>query len=225
MIAKVREKEEAIRLRKKGHSYRDILKEVPVSKSTISLWLSDFPLTNKEKKYLRKRIDANISRGRIKAASAHRDSRLRRMEELRDEAKLEFGEFVKDSLFHAGVSLYWAEGAKRNQSFEFSNSDPEMINVMIWWIEKFTNARRNDITARIYAHKSYAHENLKKFWSKRLEIPIENFQKTTIKPSNFSFRKRPGYMGCIKIRVPKGVSYLRKLIFWKEMLIEYYRIK
>ena len=42
-------KTKAIALRKKGYSYKEIMAEVPVAKSSISLWLKDTPLTKSEK--------------------------------------------------------------------------------------------------------------------------------------------------------------------------------
>jgi orotate phosphoribosyltransferase-like protein len=45
----VQEKEKAVELRRKGLSYKEILKQVPVAKSSLSLWLKDLPLTKDEK--------------------------------------------------------------------------------------------------------------------------------------------------------------------------------
>jgi transposase-like protein len=48
-MAKRDEREEAIRLRVEGrYSYSEILEQVRVSKSTLSLWLRDYPLTKEE---------------------------------------------------------------------------------------------------------------------------------------------------------------------------------
>jgi len=52
MNAKVQEKEMAVKLRRDGYSYNDILGVVSVAKSTLSNWLKDLPLTENEKKML-----------------------------------------------------------------------------------------------------------------------------------------------------------------------------
>ena len=78
MNPKVREKERAIQLRKRGYTYNEILKVLPVAKSSLSLWLKDFPLTECEKQSLKKRVDKNISLGRIRAAAANRQNRLKK---------------------------------------------------------------------------------------------------------------------------------------------------
>ncbi|MDD3728951.1 MAG: hypothetical protein PHH50_01355 [Candidatus Pacebacteria bacterium] len=52
MTQKIKEKEKAIKLRKKGLSYNDILKEIPVAKSTLSLWLRDVGLSKRQRQKL-----------------------------------------------------------------------------------------------------------------------------------------------------------------------------
>jgi transposase len=42
----------AIQLRREGYSYSEILKKVPVAKSTLSLWLRSVNLTNSQKQKL-----------------------------------------------------------------------------------------------------------------------------------------------------------------------------
>ena len=42
---KVRSKEKAIKLRRRGYSYREIMREIPVAKSTLSEWLRSVGLS------------------------------------------------------------------------------------------------------------------------------------------------------------------------------------
>ena len=52
-------KVKAIELRKQGFSYREILKQVPVAKSTLSLWLYSVHLSVPQKQTLtQKKLDA-----------------------------------------------------------------------------------------------------------------------------------------------------------------------
>ena len=224
MRSLVREKQRAVELRKKGYSYRDILKEVNVSKSSISLWLQKLPLTDIEKKYLKSRHDSNISLGRIRAATANRSNRLQRDKELFGEARDEFQKFSADPFFHVGIALYWAEGAKRDSTFAFVNSDEEMMMVMVMWIEKFLKISREVFSTRLYIHKPYAHERCEEFWSKKTGIPIRNFRKTVYKPTGIGVKKRPDYKGCLRL-MAGGMTALRRLSFWQHMLVEYYRKK
>jgi len=221
MRTKVQEKEKAIFLRRKGYSYNDILKEVSVAKSTLSNWLKDLPLTKDEKDILRHRKDSNISRGRIKAAAALRRRRIEREKILLQESRKEFNRFIADPFFQVGLALYWAEGSKRSSSFGFPNSDTDMIDLMLTWIEKFFGIERGNIKVRLYIHKPYMHENCELYWSKEISVPMENFQKTTYKPTGLLVKKRPNYKGCLRIELGK-IAYVKKMIFWQKMLVEYY---
>jgi hypothetical protein len=56
-------KEKAIQLRKKGLSYREIMAQVPVAKSTISLWLRSVGLSKRQWQRLTKKKLAGIQKG------------------------------------------------------------------------------------------------------------------------------------------------------------------
>jgi hypothetical protein len=148
MISLVREKEKAIELRKQGWTYNEILKELPVAKSSLSLWLKDFPLTEREREYLKSRRDSNISMGRIKAATSNRVNRLERQGILAKQAELEFEKRRWDPLFLVGVALYWAEGSRSNTQVQFTSSNPEVIEVFILWLEKFINLKRETLSLK-----------------------------------------------------------------------------
>ena len=158
MKALVHKKALAISLRKQGFSYKDILAQVPVAKSSLSLWLKDLPLTKSEKKSLKDRLDSNISRGRIKAASVLHQNRLDREKEKLPEIISHFKKHSSEPLFQLGIGLYWAEGAKNSGTFMFTNSDVKMVEMMLLWIEKYTPYTRHFLRYRLYIHKPYEHE-------------------------------------------------------------------
>ncbi|MCA9355587.1 hypothetical protein KC865_03520 [Candidatus Kaiserbacteria bacterium] len=218
----VQEKEKAIALRKKGLSYNEILKQVPVAKSSLSLWLKDLPLTVAEKRYLRKRCDTNISQGRIKAATAHHDNKLKRDGEIIKAAQTEFSSLATDPLFHVGIALYWAEGAKRSNAFQFVNSDPDMIFIMLEWIQRFTAYKREELGYRLYVHKPYAHLGYERVWAKKLQVSLSQFKKTVIKPTSRGHKKRPNYEGCLRIEVPRSTALFLQITGWTKALVEYH---
>lgn len=222
MIPKVRDLEKAIELRKKGYSYRDILKEVPLSKSTLSKYLKNLSLTQQEKQYLKTRGNENISKGRERAANANRMRRIVRDGFLFQEARKEYLAMEKDPFFHVGISLYWAEGSKKSPVFAFTNSDPDMIRVMVLWIERFMGVPRNQIKARLFTKKPFLHENNEKHWADASGVPIENFRKTIYKPGSVEDKQNRQQKGCMRIELGK-VVYVRKMLFWQKMMVEYYR--
>ena len=60
----VRERIKAIKLRKEGRSYSQIKKELRVSKSSLSLWLRQYPLSEKRLRELRDFNEQRIERFR-----------------------------------------------------------------------------------------------------------------------------------------------------------------
>ena len=217
MRSMVQERARAIALRKQGYSYSDILKEVPVSKSSISIWLQDLKLTDQEKKSLKNRRESNISLGRIRAGAVLRQNRLERERLLFLTAKEEFKTWADDPFFHVGIALYWAEGAKRNSAFMFVNSDSEMMALMVLWIESFLKIDRKTLKYRLFIHKPYAHENCEAWWAGELKVPLSSFQKTIYKPTGLLVKKRPNYKGCLRIEM--SLKYLRIMQFWQNLLI------
>jgi len=74
MIRKEKLKREAVALRKRGLSYSEILKKVPVAKSAISLWLREVGLAKRQKQAITKKgIEA-----RLRGEASRRRMRLER---------------------------------------------------------------------------------------------------------------------------------------------------
>lgn len=218
----VQERERAILLRKKGLSYKEILKQVPVAKSSLSLWLKDLPLTKDEKTVLKNRKDSNISRGRIKAASELRNRRLEREQVWLNEARKLFESHKSDPLFHTGIALYWAEGAKGDTTWSLINTDIDLIRTMLLWLERYLEVPPIDIEFRLFIHKPYAHEDLEVWWEKRLGVTPERFLKTVYKETKHLVKQKVGHHGCIRIEVRRSKHLLCKMKFLKEMAVEYY---
>lgn len=222
MEAKVLEKNMVIALRKKGLTYSQILKQVPVSKSSVSLWLMDYPLTETEKKMLKDKKTADMTRWKIRAAASLHGAKVMRDKELYEKSKIEFEKNINEPFFQVGISLYWAEGSKRSSSFGFVNSDEDMIKLMIAWVKEYLHVEE-EIRMRVYTHKAFSGEHHDVIWSKVTGLSIERFGKIVYKSVyGLTSKKRPNYKGCVRIELGK-VAHLRKMLFWQNMLVEYYK--
>lgn len=219
----VQEKEKAVELRRKGLSYKEILKQLPVAKSSLSLWLKDLPLTKDEKMVLKDRKNSNISRGRIKAASELRNRRLERERKWFAEARELFEKHQGDTLFHTGISLYWAEGAKTDTIWSLINTDVDLIRTVVIWLERFPSVCSEDIHFRLFIHKPYAHEDLETWWQKQLGVDQERFLKTIYKDTKHLVKRKVGHHGCIRVEVRRSKHLLCKMKFLKEMAVESYK--
>src|SRR3989339_334775 len=121
MIRKIREKENAITLRKQGKTYSDILRAIPVAKSTLAIWLKEAKLSKSEnQKFTEAKRLASLRGGQAK-----KKQRKEKQEKIFLEAKKEIKVLSKYEFFLIGACLYWAEGAKEKEdrpgsAFEFS---------------------------------------------------------------------------------------------------------
>lgn len=147
MIEKKKEKEKAIKLRHKGFSYSEILKTVPIAKSTLSVWLREIGVAKRYKQ----RLTEKRRQAQFKAQQACREKRIKITEEIKFLARNEIGKISKRELWLIGTALYWGEGTKqgiRNVSARvtFSNSDPKMIRIFLRWLMVCCNIQKKDIS-------------------------------------------------------------------------------
>lgn len=200
----------AIKLRKKGLSYGEIKKSVKVAKSTLSLWLKDVPLTNKQKKKLYTNSILVLSKG----PQSQRERRKREINKILEISGKEIQIPLTLETFRLfGAALYWAEGSKTN-GLKITNSDPCLILFMVRWIEKIFNIPPKGLKAWLNIYPQQNDFEIKKFWSELTGIPVEKFGKSFIKPLNKNYKKNNLYYGTISIRVPKGTDIRYKIFGW-----------
>lgn len=219
-MSKIKEKEKAMRLRKKGFSYNEILKEIPVAKSTLSLWLRNVGLSKRQRQRLTQKRLAAI----LKGGQAKRNYRLAITKEIKDKARKEIGKLSKRELWLIGTALYWAEGHKeRNKSslVRLGNSDPEMIRIFLEWLYKICKIKKEDLIFRIYLHETSKTrlKGVKKYWSRITKFPEEYFQKITWKKNKINTnRKNTGkdYYGLLDIGVRRSINLNREIQGWIE---------
>ncbi len=223
MIAKLQEKEKAIKLRKQGLSYGEILKEVPVTKASLSLWLKDISLTKEQKQRLVKKRLAFA----LKGSQKRKQTRIEDTKEIKDIAVKEIGELTEREMWLISVALYWAEGSKEKETdgriksgrVRLSNSDPFLIKFFLKWLLDFYGISKSEIHFRIYLHESSRHRlpEVQRYWSKMLELPIDYFQKVSWKKAKINTKRKnvgENYFGLIDLDVRKSTNLNRKIAGW-----------
>lgn len=201
-------KERAVKLRRRGLSYNEILQKIPVAKSTVSLWCRYVKLTPGQIKNLESgRITKNALRG-IKAIQNM--FWRRRCDAFLDGTNAFKNKNLvnKNSRFIAGLMLYWAEGNKKSKA-AIANSDPRIIKFMVSWLREFWDVTPAQIKVHLHLHSGQDENRMKSYWSSLTSIPLENFGKSFIKPEGSGYRKNILYNGTVKIAARKtGSTYL-----------------
>ena len=221
-MAKEDFKNKAIQLRKEGKSYSEILKIIPVAKSTLSLWLRSVSLSKKQKQTLTlKKLQAAWRGGEVKKIN-----RLKRSKEIIDQARMDIGKMTDRDLWLAGIILYWAEGSKQKETnvsvgIKFSNSDPKMLFFFIMWLKKFLKVSDNEIVFEMFIHENYKERknDFIGYWSKTLNYPVSKFDRVYYKKHNIKTKRKnlgENYHGQLAIIVKKSTLLNRKISGWIE---------
>jgi hypothetical protein len=219
-------KERAVELRKNGLTYREIMEQIPIAKSTLSDWLRSVGLSKEQKQILTaKRLAA-----RQLGAQAKHAQRIAQTEEIMEVAKEDVGVISQRELWLIGVMLYWAEGSKEKEyrpgsRASFTNSDPDMIRIFLRWLIEVCNKDLSDITFDIYIHELHRHrtEEIINFWAKTIHCDASDFQHIYYKKGNpKTLRKNVGisYHGIIKINVKSSSKLTRTIAGWTRGVVE-----
>lgn len=85
-----------------------------------------------------------------------------------------------------GTMLYWAEGAKsgklgKNKIVDFTNSDPKMILVFLYFLREFCGIDEKRLRCLLYCYSNQNVYKLMRYWSKITHIPISQFTKPYIR--------------------------------------------
>lgn len=220
MISKLIEKEKAIMLRKQGYSYNEILKEVPVAKSTLALWLQSVEMAEKHKIRLTLKRMAAAKRGGL----AKRNYRIKTVNEINNKINNISYIVDDDNFWLIGLMLYWAEGAKTKSyhpsvDLKFSNSDPKMIKLFINWCRKFFNIGNERFDISLYIHENHKGniDYFIKYWSNNIGLSADYFAKIYFKKHNLSTKRRnigENYHGLIQVRVKASTNLNREVEAW-----------
>lgn len=227
MFAKTTLKKEAIKLRKDGLTYGQILARVPVAKSTVSLWLREVGLSKPQKQKITKARIEGARRG----ALARRTERIERTAGILTQASSEVGAISDRELWLIGVALYWAEGTKQkphntSAGVQFANSDPLMVNMFLKWLEQM-GVPREDIFLEHSIHESYRKKvkNMLAFWSAKTGYPPHSFRSYFKRHSLKNGRRvSENYVGIIRVCVKRSTDFNRKIAGWVDGICKNCRV-
>lgn len=215
MIIKEKEKTVAVKLRRQGLSYSEILQKVPVAKSTLSVWLRNIGIAKEHKQ----RFTEKRKLAQLKAQEACREIRIKKETTIIASAKKEVGTISKRELWIIGTVLYWAEGTKQkqhnvSQKVSFNNSDPKMALLFNRWVQEICLRKKSDLTYSIYIHRTADKETARKFWEKLLHTNIDKIYFKSHNPKTNRKNINADYYGLLRIDIKKSTDLNRKIKGW-----------
>lgn len=212
----------AIELRRMGHSYAEIAKVLKVSRSAVCNWVKNLKLNDEEKIQLEKRRTARQGRGRLQASMTLRTRTVFKQKVAYESAEKEFALNIKDPFFTLGLGL---TGLKKRSkggalSFQFSTTNPQDMNVMLKWLEKYLGITRMNLAFRLFVATSPPIHDFVSIWAQNLRIPQEQFYKTVVS-SPLRDKGDREYVGSLCVSLSR-VDLIRKILAWQKLTIMYY---
>lgn len=155
--------------REQGLSIRDIEKRLGVSRSSVSLWVRDIELTDEQHAAL---LSRNPIYNGQRTSQIVRSARWRHRR-LWSQAEGRIFAVAGDAFHAAGCMLYWAEGSKKRNSAQMSNSDPEVLRFFAEFLRRYFGVEDEKfrVTCNLFAdHVDRQHE-VETFWLDTLDLP------------------------------------------------------
>ncbi len=166
-------------MRVAGKSYTSIRKSLGVNKSTLSHWLRNITLTQKQIRQIEKSAIEKRTESYIKTV---RERRVRITREYYEKEQTLLLPLTKRDFLIAGLFLYLGEGTKSSWSrIAISNSNPEVIQFSIRWLTRILCIPRKKIRILVHLYKDMDIEKEISFWIRITGIPRKQFRKPYIK--------------------------------------------
>ena len=95
-----------------------------------------------------------------------------------------------DPLHVTGCMLYWAEGSKRRNDVEFTNSDPDMLGAFVAFLCRCYEVPRDSVrlTLNVHLNNGLALSEIEEWWLSRLTLPRSALGSHTVN----SYSRRSG---------------------------------
>ena len=181
-MTRVVDRERARVLRSQGKSYSEIKQALGISKSTLSGWLQDMPLSTDQIRQLR---DLNPRRIEKFRATMEKKRQVR-LQEVARRTKKELGTISKRELLVGGLYLYWGEGLKAARGrIGIANTDPAVLQTFIEWL-RLLDISKEKMAVKLHLYTDMNIDVETKYWSSLLSIPQKQFRKPYIKASKLS---------------------------------------
>ncbi|MFZ3054394.1 MAG: helix-turn-helix domain-containing protein [Minisyncoccales bacterium] len=191
-MARIKDREKALSLRKEGMSYSQIKKELGLSKSTLSSWLRNYPLSKDRIRELRDCNEFRIEKFR----EAMREKREKKLKEIYQAQRKILLPLKTREFFMMGLGLYWGEGTKcRQDGLSVSNTDPAIIKFFICWLNKTLGVPKEKIKIALQLYSDMDIDKEMKFWSKETKIPLLQFTKPYVKKNSSERINHKGSFG------------------------------
>lgn len=193
-------KNEAIELRKLGHSLKEIATQLEITKTKVRCWVKAVKLTDEQK-------FQNMGEALYKAQMSGSATLKNKYEQLKqDSLKRGYDRAAEDSSFAIIAALYWGEGNNRGSTCALSNSDCRMIALFVRWL--LHNQYLWKFECNYHGGNGFSEDEIKAYWIQNVPELADSeivMYKAKDRQTKTNGKGRQPY-GCGKVVVRRGGS-------------------
>lgn len=159
---------------------------------------------------------------RKKAVSWHTQQKAKRIELATQAAEAVFKEIDLQNLVTLELALamlYWGEGGKTGNRIFLGNTDPKLLKFFLDGLVRVYNLPRNSVRCALHLRADQNVDEMKKFWSSILEIPIESFKEAYFDSGTKGSPTRAGYHGVCTLMYYNS-HYMRRLLAFVSLVCQ-----
>lgn len=210
-----KEKNKAIQLRLKGESLGFVEAKLVIPRSTLSGWFKGLELTEASKAKVDKNWRLRLAASRKNAVAWHNAQKAIRIQDAENNALTTLANLnIEDiNIIELALSLlYLGEGSKKQSGTLIGNSDPLILRFFISILINVYSVPIKQIKADLHLRDDQNPVQLKRYWSKILNLPIQNFLGTYFDSRTKGRPTYSDYKGVCLIRCGHS-EVQRKLVF------------
>jgi len=209
----------ALKLRHQGLSYKKISKELGVPTSTLNSWFKTLAWSNTIKDELTARAIRQSGKRIRKVIQANQAKWAKLREGFRHDAVKEFAAFKNNSLFIAGLMLYWGEGDQNlKYPVRLTNTNHKMIALFKKFLLEVCRVSIEDIRLALFIYPDLSDKSCKKFWGDQIGVDPDKFEKTQVIYGKHPTKRLAN--GICSIRVRRSYWLKEKILVWIDLMSE-----
>ena len=162
----------ARQLRRAGMPYKRIASHLNVSPGSVHLWTHDIQLTAEQKAHNLRGPRGPLNPEDVRRRARAWATRCRRRRAIY-QAQGRAEAYEGDPVHLAGCMLFWAEGSKRRNSIQFTNSDPRMLVFFRGFLVEALGVEPAGIhlSINVYTNNGMTIEEIERYWLDLLQLP------------------------------------------------------
>jgi len=195
-------------MRRGGASIGEISRILCVSKGSVSIWCDNIILTKKQKELIKSKMVSAGHKGRLKGAETQKRRKEKLIEDYKKKGLTTIRTINNRDLLIIGIGLYLGEGNKTGNKFQFTNSNPDLIGIVLFWLSNIFFVKKENIILNVIINEIHTHRECEvlSYWSGVTKIPLAQFNKTIfIKSKNKKvYDNMENHFGTLIMRVKKS---------------------